>query len=320
MSVAAEPPSLGDSLEAARRAAEEDLLLGTAAQALTADTGTEGFGFENIVGVGALAPVGSADEEAVAIYVVRKVPSDRLDEAVRIPESYEGVRTEIIEAGEFVTLTQRGRYRPVPVGVSVGHVEGETGTVGFFAERAGDMVLVSNNHVLAKANGAELGDPIIQPGRADLGGAGDEVGALAAVVDLDFSGGRNRIDAACAQVNEAEVVQSLSEGGGFIAEAQAARPNAGVFKCGRTTGVTQGLIVDIAATVKVRYRQGIALLSDQILVHGVEGPFSAAGDSGSLVIDSVARRPVGMVCGGSPTHTVINKIDHILMELGLSFA
>jgi hypothetical protein len=308
-----------DRLTAALRAAEEDLLLAPAAQALTADSGTAGFGFENIVGVGAPTPMSGIDGSTVAIYVVRKAPPERLDEALTIPTNYEGVPTEVVETGEFVTLTQRGRYRPAPIGVSVGHIEGETGTLGFFARSASGLVLVSNNHVLARTNMASAGDPILQPGSADHGGPEDAIGELDHFVQLDFEGGKNPADAASARVDEGVALEKLSEGGELVANPASARPNIGVFKCGRTTGVTHGLVSDIAATIKVRYGLGTALLSDQILVRGVQSPFSAPGDSGSLVIDSSSRCPVGMVCGGSTKFTVVNKIENVLTGLGLSF-
>ena len=73
----------------------------------------------------------------------------------------------------------RQRVRPLQPGVSVSHVDVTAGTIGTFARRlseAGDAVeLLSNNHVLANENQAELGDGILQPGAYDGGDVPDDL-------------------------------------------------------------------------------------------------------------------------------------------------
>ena len=74
------------------------------------------------------------------------------------------------------------------------------------------------------------------------------------------------------------------------------------------------------ATIKMPYRNGVAILAEQVFVRGVGRPFSQGGDSGSLVFAEETRQPVGLLCGGSPRFTVVNRITNVLDSLGLSFA
>lgn len=312
-----------ERVDAAFSQAENELLLAAVAQGLTAESGTHGFGFENIVGVGVserLAGGRPSGEGAVSVYVVRKAPIDEVDPSAIVPKEYEGVPTDVIESGEFVIATERGSHRPVPLGVSIGHESGDTGTVGFLAKRDSELFLVSNNHVLARENKASKGDGILQPGVADGGQAADRVGELKQWVALDFDGGKNPIDAAMASVDASIVSDKLYSGGTIVATTGQPSRNAVVRKCGRTSGLTRGVVTDVSATIKLRYPSGLALLSDQIVVQGLHGSlFSARGDSGSLVIEEGSDQPLGLLCGGSPKFTLANRIDQVLDGLGVSF-
>lgn len=314
---------MSTQLSAARRAAEEDLLLAPVAQSLTAESGTKGFGFENIVGVGTLSPLFQEhprDEPVVAVYVARKAPLGSVDPVAVVPDAYEDVPTQVVETGEFVTMTERGRHRPAPSGVSVGHCQGETGSLGFIGRKGEGLMLVSNNHVLARSNEAALGDSIFQPGTADGGDGSDQIATLAEFVDLDFSGGRNSVDAAMAAVDADDVDGGVYGGSRLMPEPIEPAIGMTVRKCGRTTGVTHGIVYDDDATIKLRYSVGTALLGDQMLIRSVNGrPFSAPGDSGSLVVDERSDRPTGLLCGGSPRFTIANRVEMVLDKLGVSF-
>lgn len=315
--------AIDDRVVGALHQAENELLFTAEAQALTADSGTSGFGFENIVGVGVSERIvagRSVGETTVSVYVVRKAPVDEVNPPSLVPDTYEGVPTDVIESGEFLPATERGRHRPVPLGVSIGHVSADTGTVGFVAKRNGELLLVSNNHVLARENQASKGDDIVQPGPADGGSAVDKVAELDSWIALDFRGANNPIDAAMATVDCKLVSGQLYSGGALVANPAQATRKAKVRKCGRTTGVTQGVVTDVNATIKLRYPVGVALLSDQVLIQGIGGkPFSEAGDSGSLVVDERSSQPVGLLCGGSSRFTLANRIDQVLAGLGVSF-
>ena len=60
-----------------------------------------------------------------------------------------------------------------------------------------------------------------------------------------------------------------------------------------------------------------AWFEEQIVIRGVgNAPFAQGGDSGSLVVDAVNLRPVGLLCAvstsGYDVIAVVNPIDPIL--------
>jgi len=87
-----------------------------------------------------------------------------------------------------------------------------------------------------------------------------------------------------------------------------------VQKYGRTTRQTIGQVYAVNATVKVTYDSGTARFVNQILI--TPGSFSAAGDSGSLVVyggkGSKYGMPIGLLFAGSQSLTVANPIDRVL--------
>jgi hypothetical protein len=83
-----------------------------------------------------------------------------------------------------------------------------------------------------------------------------------------------------------------------------------LIKSGRTTGLTQGAIIQFAVTVDVKYGDRTARFANQIMAT----PLSQPGDSGSLVMD-YERNAVGLLFSGSEMVTVINPIDLVLKAL-----
>ena len=83
-----------------------------------------------------------------------------------------------------------------------------------------------------------------------------------------------------------------------------------LIKSGRTTGLTQGAIIQFAVTVDVKYGDRTARFANQIMAT----PLSQPGDSGSLVMN-YERSAVGLLFSGSEMVTVINPIDLVLKAL-----
>src|SRR3972149_3151275 len=93
-----------------------------------------------------------------------------------------------------------------------------------------------------------------------------------------------------------------------------------VTKCGRTTGCTTGTVAEINVTLDVCYkprglfscaRDGVARFVNQIGVS--DGTFSAGGDSGSLIVTTSGKNPVGLLFAGGSSRTYANEIGR---ELG----
>ena len=201
---------------------------------------------------------------------------------------------------------ERRRQRPVRIGVSVGHHAITAGTLGCFARRgrSGLLQVLSNNHVLADENRAALGDPILQPGRADGGRAPrDVIASLATFVRLR-STSANEVDCALAVLHEGVPADptALGEGGrlsGVVEEVTG--EDEIVEKIGRTTGHTTGRVTAFELdNVIVGYDAGPLRFDNQIEIEGTaDAAFSAGGDSGSLVFTSGAHRALGLVFAGS---------------------
>jgi hypothetical protein len=85
-----------------------------------------------------------------------------------------------------------------------------------------------------------------------------------------------------------------------------------VRKHGRTTGHTVGVIMDLAADIRVRFGQKLANFEDQLAIQGVNGLFSQGGDSGSLIVDAMTRRPVALLFAGGGNQTFACPINRVL--------
>ncbi len=317
-----QPPT--EQLLAAKEKLEEQLILNVTEKALSAESGTELHGFENILGVGISEQISSGKEtgrSCVTVYVVAKVPEDQVEAEALVPQEVDGIPVDVIETGELHALPFRGRYRPAPGGVSVGHYKITAGTLGCLARKGSALYILSNNHVLADSNKGKVGDPILQPGPYDGGKVpADVIAKLSQFVPIKFGGPVNEVDCAIAQTSP-KLVRPLSKCFGRIsATPVACKRNLLVKKCGRTTQFTRGRITDCNATVRVGYGpSGTAVFRNQIIIVSLtRNPFSAGGDSGSLICTNVGNRPVGLLFAGSATHTIANPIQKVLSALNVS--
>lgn len=213
------------------------------------------------------------------------------------------------------------------LGASIGHVQGETGTLAAIVTDVADDVplLLSNNHVLARENNARGGDLILQPGPADQGRAPDHaVGALQRFVALD-AGRSNRVDAAVARVADGfDVDGNVLAELGRVAGVRVAPLTRGlpVFKIGRTTGLRRGLVSAFEMdALELTFSMGRLIFDDQIEIRRVgRRPFSLGGDSGALVVDD-AVQAVGLLFAGNDFDTsYANPISEVLTALNCRLA
>lgn len=262
-----------------------------------------------------------------------------------LPSSLEDVPIVVRVSGKFVALpkpTNPGKPpkepapdptarfdRPVPIGVSTGHPNITAGTIGARVTDGTNVYALSNNHVYADENNASIGDNVLQPGAYDGGGTvegrDDVIGTLSAYEPLDFTGAANVIDAAIAFSNT-NLLGNATPSDGYGTPKSAittASINMKVKKYGRTTGLTNGKVYAIEATVNVEYDAGVARFVHQIII--TPGTFSAGGDSGSLIVTDAKgknasdhNKPVGLLFAGSDRFTVANPIDAVLSRFGVN--
>lgn len=228
---------------------------------------------------------------------------------------------------EPTTGSPTDRFRPaVPNGVSIGHYAITAGTLGAAVRKSdGEIVALSNAHVLAGTNSGLVGHNVMQPGPYDstCGSCPDDiVGSLLDSEPINFSGGNNVIDAAIARIGTGISLTGSTLPGGYGRPRQTTvAPEDLQFrqivqKYGRTTGQTQGRVWGINVTVNVNYGEdGVARFVNQIWIRG--GGFSAGGDSGSLVVTS-NRNPVGLLFAGGASDTFLNPIGPVLGRFDVS--
>lgn len=220
--------------------------------------------------------------------------------------------------------------KPLRMGCSVGHYQITAGTLGAFVlDRSSRAVqILSNNHVLANENRSQAGDDILQPGNFDHGrDPRDAIAHLARFIPIDFVR-PNNVDAAVANVSQTSTFDAhyLDSLGNLVGGRE--DPISGtidVYKIGRTTGLTQGVVTAIELdNVTVSYNDGSARFDSQIEVEGVaNGPFAAGGDSGALVVDN-SQKAIGIVFGGTLQGgandlglVYVNPIATVLDQLGV---
>ena len=219
------------------------------------------------------------------------------------------------------------RVRNQHFGVSGGNVNDITtrfccsGTLGALVTDGTTNYILSNNHVLGRADQAVAGEDVNQPGLID---ANCNVNSTTIVGDFTASSplGSN-VDASIAQLRTGTMDAS-----GFIEDIgvptrSVVAPTVGmsVAKSGRTTGFTTGSITSINTSVNVQYQKNCGSgkkftvgYTNQIVIS--PGAFSAGGDSGSLIVtNNSAHNPVGLLFAGSSSATIANRASEVLTRL-----
>jgi len=288
-----------------------------------------GVGFKTVGGV-------RTDEVCVVVSVVNKLPLVQLPESARVPGVLGGVQTDVVETGLIFALQDpTEKMRPARPGVSLGHYQITAGTFGCLVQRNGQVFILSNNHILANSNKAQLGDAIVQPGPHDGGTIADQIGTLEQFipVSLGLPGcgcspfallmrrlgiakpainepGNNTVDCAIARPLSADLVHPDILNIGIPTGLGMVTLGTSVQKSGRTTGLTTGEITQLDVTVSVLYGVQVAVFTNQLMTNAG----SQGGDSGSAVLD-MDRQVVGLLFAGSTTSTIMNPIQFVLDAL-----
>ncbi len=303
----------------------------------------------NVVGVGTGYRVKKGkmtSEVCVQVLVEKKVALETLAAGEILPKTLQGsdqaiVGTDVLE----VTLEAQqdtGRYRPVPAGVSIGPERNvSAGTLGGWACDDSDdtTVLLTNNHVISNLDSMPALRRVVQPGRLDGGVLpADVIGRLKRDITVNTV---SNVAGAVAPVSVVDAAISTIDVGlthnlrqlnvPVIYEIQA--PALGIFvqKRGRTTLLTtNGRITTINATIGITYRNRTRLgrVQNSFIITSTNGnQFSAAGDSGSLILDQAEGEVegtfpvVGLLYGGGTAAgtpiTIANDINAVFGALNL---
>jgi hypothetical protein len=229
------------------------------------------------------------NELAFRVYVREKKHPSQLEPGEMIPNSYQGIPTDVLTVPRNVNdvdptpCADRSQHSTLLGGISISnlkkHPDGKVdlGTLGFFVTFTGadppyNIGLVTNNHVFTDSGGSE-GDTVYQPGWAmqpdgNLGVvAGQEVtvGKVLKLAPKKDDPGGSFVDAALVQLNIcisswchtncgvsfANEIQGLNvnNSNGIADVNNTVNVGDTVFKVGRTTGRTVGRVTAVAKPV-----------------------------------------------------------------------
>jgi hypothetical protein len=287
------------------------------------------------------------DELCVKAFVWRKLPPTQVPQGRMVPKVMSSpvgtVRTDVEEmlpptgppwfsganwgwSGQWASNVMR--QRPFNGGDSISHSSTMLGTISTSVvdpKQPNVSFILSCNHVLAALNRAHVGDVILQPAAGDGGRTPfDTCGYLDRWSPLRFGWeGSNFIDAAIARVNSTDVLSSIDFLGlpAGVRAGNALWPGETVYKVGRTSLLTTGRVVAVNVSGWISYPAALggnnvpAFFEKQIVTTAM----GAFGDSGSLLVDA-NRYAVGLLFGGSPTHTFYNDIVEVQNELQVVIA
>ncbi|KJR99980.1 MAG: hypothetical protein VR68_07380 [Peptococcaceae bacterium BRH_c4a] len=312
---------------------------------------------ENVVGVGVgMKQVGfnRTQQPSVIVFVEKKLDKKNLSRNQVIPRQIDGVVTDVIEIGKVRLLDERtDKARPARPGMSIGHYSITAGTFGAVVRdiNTGELLILSNNHILANATDgndgrAALGDAVLQPGSYDGGTEKDKIADLLRFVplirsekkadcpaaagvakiasklvhiikpnyDLRFvkrSRGSNIIDAALARPLSQDVISPDILEIGRPRGTATVEIDSKVMKSGRSSGKTAGSVTAIGVSLQVELNDTEVGMFSDQVVADM---LSRGGDSGSLVLDE-RMRAVGLLFAGSERYTIFNHMDNVLTKL-----
>jgi len=292
----------------------------------------------NVVGVGIGWKITEGKDTgvmAVKFFVRMKYQEWEISSNHVLPKSIDGLPVDVEESGMFHRFAAKPKPAPLPnprvktrpaqPGCSVGFRYPAdqfvmAGTFGALVKDNKGTYVLSNNHVLADEGQLATGSPIFQPGLLDGGNPNtDQIAKLTRFVPLQP--GANKVDCAIAQLTEPDIATKDILFIGPPTGTEAAQIDMNVHKFGRTTSYTTGKVSSIDTDVTVQYETGQFTFTGQIIVVGPKGhSFSAAGDSGSLIVERPSNKAVGLLFAGSASHTIANHIDEVLKELKVTLA
>jgi hypothetical protein len=258
-----------------------------------------------------------AEEHSIRVYVAQKKLTRHIPRKHRVPKTIDGYLTDVTEVRVL-----RPHQGP---GDSLSNRAGTGGTLTCVVKDQDGQYLLGSWHVLTNTAGKD-GDPVFMPSTA-LSPNAQAVADLVGTPHFFLNGGSDAFDAAVAQIRAGiDIDPQLGPGTRFGAVAQAST-GLKVIKRGAATGQTSGTIDGLAEDIVVTYNNELAdraVLTRQMFIVGDGGPFSAEGDSGSMVYTEDFH-PVGMLVGGSVTqanvagpHSFASPIQPILDFYGVS--
>jgi hypothetical protein len=286
-------------------------------------------------------------ELAIVVYVDEKKPKSKLSKTEMIPETIEGIPTDVQQEkivlqaayraiAEVEPLVDAAKYTTLHGGISMGPCRSVflsppdvptagnyvfTGTLGAIVKdrTTGAAMALTNFHVACIDDGWSVGDTMAQPSRVDSGSCpGDRFAVLTRATLSEH------VDGAVVTIDSGKTTDCTIEEIGAVTGQAVATVGMAVRKRGRTTELTFGTVNSVDVTVSIDYGDGLGThtLKNQIRVvpdTAQNARFSDHGDSGSAVVDG-SGKVVGLLFAGtnSGSATYANPIQAVLDELNVN--
>lgn len=250
-----------------------------------------GYGLKEVVGL-------VTDDPAWRVYVRRKKPLNALFRAERLPKAIEGVAVDVLERPTKWSCS--GSLIAPVAGRRVANARGVPGTVGCIAMALDDEpVMLTSHHVLFGA-GSVAGDPVwlveeAGPTESFRALGRSRFGRLGTIA---FEGADYFVDCAVASL---EGMTGSTESWRAVLDSSAtAGAGVRVSKCGSESGVTEGVVVDVAYP-DLAFVEGRARPAPRQILVAPASPgetFTAEGDSGAVLRDERGS-VVGLLWGAN---------------------
>jgi hypothetical protein len=127
----------------------------------------------------------------------------------------------------------------------------------------------------------------------------------------------NYIDAALARPTDVQLFSTQVRNIGPLQGVKPVSLGMRVRKNGRTTDYTEAMVTLLNATVNITYNTMAGRRTARFTGQVITQAMSQGGDSGSLVIDALEPRAVGLLFGGSPTATIFTPLQVVLDALNV---
>lgn len=266
------------------------------------------------------------NKTCLVVFVEKKLSKDSLNSCDVIPQSFNGVSTDVVELGTIPIFLNQNNL--ASSGDSIGNISKEKkGTFGCVVTETNtksNLYILSCNHVLCRPFNKLIGDQISYYSKRLL-----RTAELKHICPLKFDGTINQIDAALALIgrnNSTTKSLLVNIETPFIKDIMSSKDlssNTNILAKGSVSGNINGIIDTVNTSIKITEidyadesgQKKVAKFSDIITCMMKSKP----GDSGAIGYAKESNKPFGILTGGNGTTTLFcpleKALDYFRMEL-----